>query len=365
MNSLGIYFHVPFCGKKCGYCDFYSVKYSRELACGYVDAVLRNIRNYSDSNYIVDTIYFGGGTPSLLNAEQIEKILSETSNSFHIAENPEITLEANPNTLNSEKLRDLHNIGINRLSFGVQSLVDKELKFLGRSHDSKRALTAVYDAYNAGFENISCDLMIGIPMQTHESMKYSISGLAELPIQHISAYILKTEKGTPFDCNEIKNILPDEDFTSELYLEMVRLMEEHGFIQYEVSNFSKPGFESKHNCRYWKCLDYLGIGPGAHSCFKGKRFAAEKNLRLFIDSCVQPNFITDETPCGFEERAMLRLRLRDGLNIGETGSHRFEIEKKIPRLVEAGYAEFNGTTLSLTPKGFLMSNSIIGYLIFD
>lgn len=364
MNSLGIYFHVPFCGKKCGYCDFYSVKYSRELADGYVDAALRNICHYSDRDYIVDTIYFGGGTPSLLSAGQIERILSVTSNSFHINNTAEITIEANPNILNAAKLRELRNIGINRLSFGVQSLVDEELKFLGRSHDSKRAVKAVNEAYDAGFSNISCDLMIGIPMQTPESMKYSICSLADLPIQHISAYILKTEKGTPFDCDEIINMLPDEDLTSELYLEMVKLMEEHGFMQYEVSNFAKPGFESKHNCRYWKCLDYLGIGPGAHSCFNGKRFAAEQNLPLFIDSCVQPTFITDEDPCDFEERAMLRLRLKEGLNIKETGAHRFEIEKKIPRLVEAGYAEFNGTTLSLTPKGFLMSNSIIGYLIF-
>jgi oxygen-independent coproporphyrinogen-3 oxidase len=364
MSSLGIYIHVPFCGKKCGYCDFYSVGYTKTAAENYTSAVLRNIRHYADSKRSVDTVYFGGGTPSLLTAKQISSILNEISAGFSMDADAEITLEANPNTVNPIKLSELHKIGINRLSLGVQSLNDNELKFLGRTHSAQRSEKAVLDAYNAGFRNISCDLMIGIPQQTAETMQLSISRLAELPIQHISAYMLKTESGTPFDCSEIRDMLPDEDASADLYLRMVQQLENYGFMQYEVSNFAKYGFESRHNCRYWKCRDYIGIGPSAHSCCYGKRFAVSRDIAAFIDADVQQTFVTDESPCGFEEYSMLRLRLKEGLDIEQTGSHRADIEKKIPQLIEAGYAEFDGKFLSLTAKGFLMSNSVIEYLIF-
>lgn len=364
MNPLGLYIHVPFCGKKCGYCDFYSVCYTKKTADSYVNAVLRNLRHYSDKTRTTDTVYFGGGTPSLLTAAQLEEIISSIKNFFLLADNAEITLETNPNTVTSEKLSELRKTGINRLSFGVQSLADNELMLLGRTHSAERAVKAVNDAYNAGFRNISCDLMLGIPGQTRESLEYSINRLADLPIQHISAYILKIEEGTPFSSGSIKELLPDEDETAALYLEMVRLLENHGFMQYEVSNFAKHDFESRHNCRYWNCLDYIGIGPSAHSCCKGKRFAAERNLSDFIESRIQNTIVTDEAPCGFEERSMLALRLKKGLDLTQTGSHRTDIEKKIPGLIKAGYARYDGRFLSLTPEGFLVSNSIIEHLVF-
>lgn len=365
MSNLGIYIHVPFCGKKCSYCDFYSVKYSPKTVSDYVAAVIRNIKHYSDLSRITDTIYFGGGTPSLLTPQQIESIISAICQNFKLSENVEITLEANPNTITPDKLSELYKIGINRLSIGVQSLVDEELNFLGRTHSAERALKAVSDSFNAGFINISCDLMIGIPKQTSDTLKYSIEKLSGLPIKHISAYILKTEAGTPFDSEEIRNILPDDDYTSDLYLEMTELLKQHGFFQYEVSNFAANGYESRHNCRYWECLDYIGIGPSAHSCCFGKRFASEKNLDNFILSDIQPTYVTDNSPCGFQERAMLQLRLKKGLDLTQTSSHRINIEKKIPMLIKAGYAEFDGRFLSLTAKGFLMSNSVIEYLIFE
>lgn len=365
MSSLGLYIHVPFCGKKCAYCDFYSVNYSRELTESYVQAVIRNLRYYSDKSRTTDTVYFGGGTPSLLNPAQIEMILSEIYKSFNIATDAEVTLEANPHTVTAQKLCDLHNAGINRISFGVQSMSAEELRFLGRTHSPERAKQAIEDACNAGFKNISCDLMLGIPQQTSESLARSIDRLTELPIQHISAYILKTEKGTPFDCEEIRSKLPDEEETAGLYLQMVSMLRSKGFEQYEVSNFAVRGFESRHNTRYWKCMDYVGIGPSAHSCNNGRRFAACSDLEKFISSDVQETYITDEAPCGFEERAMLRLRLKEGLSLSETGSHRAAIEKKLPELIKAGYAEFDGKTISLTPEGFLVSNSVIEYLIFE
>ena len=364
MNTLGIYFHIPFCAKKCPYCDFYSVCYSKQQTELYIDAVLRNLRYYSNKNTIVDTLYFGGGTPSLLKSSQIEAILNEVCNNFALSEKAEITLEANPAVLSPEKLKELHNTGINRLSLGVQSLNDEELKFLGRLHNAERAARAVNDAVSAGFDNISCDLMIALPNQTEKTLEYSINKLTELPIQHISSYILKVENGTPFDCDDVRSILPDDDMTSDLYLMMCELLENRGFMQYEVSNYAKSGYESRHNSRYWKCQDYLGIGPAAHSCYHGKRFSVTKDIESFIQNVHQDTSVTDESPCGFEEYAMLRLRLKEGLLLEKTAEHREEIEKKLPPLVKAGYILFDGKKISLTRKGFLMSNSVIEYLIF-
>lgn len=364
MNTLGIYIHVPFCAKKCSYCDFYSVCYTKKQAEYYCNAVLRNIRHYADKSTLVDTVYFGGGTPTLLIPEQISGFITEIRNYFNLAENAEITIEANPNTLKSERLLKLREAGINRISIGVQSMNNDELKFLGRTHTAERAKKAVLDAKTAGFSNISCDLMIALPNQSADSLTNSINILTELPIQHISAYILKIEENTPFNCPEIMNIMPDDDKTADLYLTMVELLKQKGFAQYEVSNFAKSGFESRHNCRYWKCLDYLGIGSSAHSCYKGKRFAVKSDLQAFINSPVQPVEITDNSPCGFEEFAMLRLRLAEGLNLSEVESHRSDLVKKITPLVKAGYIKYNGENISLTEKGFLMSNSVIEYLIF-
>lgn len=364
MNDLGIYIHVPFCGKKCGYCDFYSLKYSKDNADAYVQAVLRNLDYYGKPQTPVDTVYFGGGTPSLLSTDQLALIIERIQNRFSLEDNCEITLEANPSGLSPDRLKKLRYIGINRLSIGVQSMTDSQLQFLGRSHSSARAEKAVLDAADAGFDNISCDLMLALPGQTMKDLEYSVSRFCSMPISHISAYILKVESGTPFDCANVRSRLPDDELTAELYLHTVDILEQHGFFQYEVSNFAKPSFESRHNCRYWQCRDYLGIGPSAHSCCGGKRFAAESDLEKFISSHVQPVYVTDESPCGFEEYAMLRLRLRDGLDLRSAGEKRSMIEKKLPPLIKAGYIIFNNDIISLTPKGFLMSNSVIEYLIF-
>ena len=364
MEDLGIYIHVPFCGRKCPYCDFYSLSWSKKAAEDYVSAVIRNITHYSQPDRTVSTVYFGGGTPSLLTDRQLSDIITAVRQSFTLSSNAEITLEANPNTLNQEKIRAVRTAGINRLSIGVQSMNDSELKLLGRTHTAERASKAVRDAYEAGFDNISCDLMIALPGQTSADLSYSVEKLAELPIQHISAYILKPEDGTPFAESELINSLPDDEQTASLYLDMVSRLNSLGFIQYEISNFARPGFESKHNCRYWKCQDYLGIGPAAHSCFDGKRFAVPRDIASFISSPVQPAEITDEAPCGFEEQAMLRLRLTEGLDLRLFPEHRSAVEKKLPPFEKAGYIRFDGNIISLTPEGFLVSNSIIESLVF-
>lgn len=364
MSSLGIYIHVPFCAKKCAYCDFYSENYRKNTVSQYVEAVIRNLKAYSDKSRLTDTVYFGGGTPSLLSPEQIKIILDTVENNFVLSEKPEITLETNPNTVNFNKLSEFRHAGINRLSIGVQSMIDDELKFLGRTHSADRAEKAVIDAYRAGFENISCDVMIALPNQSADSLEYTLDKITSLPIQHISGYILKTESGTPFDCDEIKNSLPDDDLTAELYIKMTETLKNKGFHQYEVSNFALKGFESRHNCRYWKCLDYIGIGPSAHSCNNGKRFAVERNLNEFISNEVQKVTITDEHPCTFEEYAMLRLRLTEGLDLNAFPEHKDSILKKIPALIKSGYINYNNDNISLTPNGFLVSNSVIEYLVF-
>lgn len=330
----------------------------------FCEAVLRNIGHYSDSSAVVDTVYFGGGTPSVLPPEIIAQIINKIRDSFTLADSPEITLEANPNTLTPERLENFLKAGINRLSIGIQSMSDDELTFLGRTHNASRAEKAVLDAVSAGFGNISCDIIMALPGQSAEKLLYSADKISDLPIQHISAYILKIEDGTPFDKSDIRSVMPDDDTVAEMYLSVSELLRKKGFAHYEVSNFAKDGFESRHNCRYWKCLDYIGIGPSAHSCHDGKRFAIEPDLQEFIDSPTQQIYVTDDSPCGFEEYAMLRLRLAEGLRLDDVRSHKKDIEKKITPLLKAGYVKYDGETVTLTEKGFLMSNSVISYLVF-
>ncbi len=363
MNT-GIYIHIPFCAKKCRYCDFFSVQYTRSQAELYCNAVIRNIQHYADMDTTVDTVYFGGGTPTMIPPENYKVFIDTIRDNFTLADNAEITIEANPCTLTSERLQKLRESGINRLSIGVQSMNNTELAFLGRNHSAERAEKAVLDANRAGFGNISCDLMIALPNQTAETLTDTINMLTNLPIQHISAYILKIEENTPFDCDEIRSIMPDDDRTADLYLQTAEILNSKGFRQYEVSNFALEGFESRHNCRYWKCLDYIGIGCSAHSCHNGKRFAVVSDLQEFINSPVQPVEITDDSPCGYEEFAMLRLRLAEGLNISDVQEHKDDLLKKIPLLLKAGYINYDGENISLTPEGFVVSNSVIEYLIF-
>lgn len=364
MKNLGIYIHIPFCAGKCPYCDFFSVGYSKELVMKYTDAVIRNLVYYSKSKNTVDTVYFGGGTPSLIPAECIEKMLDAVRNNFRMSENPEITIEVNPNTVNRQKLKAFYDIGINRISLGVQSLVPSELKTLGRTHTAEKAVNTITDAVNIGFENISCDMMIGVAGQTTDSIKYTIENLSSLPINHISSYILKIEENTPFNTPDILNSLPDDDAVSDMYLFMVSELEKRGFMQYEVSNFAKSGFQSVHNNKYWKCEDYLGIGTSSHSCFENKRFAVKPDIENFISSPFQNIYVTDENPCEKKEYAMLRLRLKEGLEIYGEKFEYSDIIPKISGLVEAGYLNYDGKKISLTSEGYLVSNSVIEYLVF-
>lgn len=367
-KNLGLYIHVPFCAVKCPYCDFYSVSYSRKNENLYTDAVIRNLERYSGlcGGRKIDTIYFGGGTPSLLSAQSVRKILFSTFKLFNVENSAEITMEANPDTLTAAKLHEFYSFGINRLSIGVQSLDDSELLKLGRKHSSTKAQKAVNMAYDAGFSNISCDIMLGICGQTPETLNSTLEKLVKLPIKHISAYMLKIEPDTPFAENEniIKN-LPDDDQFADIYLDTVEFLENHGFKQYEISNFSENGFESRHNLKYWLCEEYIGIAPSAHSFFNGKRYYVPSELIKFTDEQFQTEIINEENPADFEEKAMLRLRLKNGLPLDMCGEKKDSIIKKAGYLKKEGLADLNSNAVFLTPEGFLVSNQIIEYLIMD
>lgn len=358
-GSLGLYIHVPFCLKKCPYCDFYSCENSLHKRDAYVQAVCRNLRAYGKGQK-VDTIYFGGGTPSLLKLDHIAEIIMTAKESFSLSLS-ETTIEVNPATVTAEMLCGYRAIGIDRISIGVQDLQDDTLETLGRLHTAQQAADAVYAAKHAGFDNISCDLMIGTKGQTKKRLTDTMEELTSMSITHISAYLLKIEEGTPYARSDMKFLVPSDDETADLYLHMVEFLENKGFSQYEVSNFALPGYHSRHNCRYWKCEPYLGVGPSAHSCMN-TRFYVNSNLDEFIKSHIQNTIIEDEAPCDKNEKLMLRLRLTEG---AET-SHFSEKQKKIiEKYVNAGFMQTNNNRVSFTPKGFLVMNSILTELLWQ
>ncbi len=346
---IGLYIHVPFCRKKCPYCDFYSVGYREELAEQYADAVIRNLRYY-DEDY--DTVYFGGGTPILM-ARQIPRILAEC----RIKRGAEITVECNPLEMDEETLKILYDCGVNRLSVGVQSAIARDLRVLGREHTFEQAKSAVITANRVGFLDISIDWIIGTPNQDHVSLAYTVKRFQELPITHLSMYLLKLEPNTVFGKRPPEG-LPDEDKTAELYLAAVGMIRSLGMEQYEISNFARGSMTSRHNLKYWRREEYLGIGAAAHSFYKGKRFAVARNLREFIESEHQLEIITDKHPNELEEKIMLGLRLCEGIP-----KELWERVKDGLPLIPPEYYRLENDRLSLTPKGFLVSNEIISTLL--
>lgn len=357
-KTTGLYIHVPFCKSKCPYCDFYSVRYDKKRAMEYAKKVIDNIRFYEGTKF--DTVYFGGGTPILL-ADEICEIL--TAIKPFITDNGEITLEANPCVTDNYNICSLKSAGVNKISFGIQSGVDSELKALGRLHNSKQAEKSVNIAFDNGIKNISGDIMIGLPNQTKESLSYTLDYMTDLPLTHISSYILKLEPDSYFGKNP--PTLPDDDIVTDFYLHVSDCLYKKGFSHYEISNYSKPGYESKHNLKYWHCEEYIGIGPAAHSYYNGKRFFCDRDLDDFISSPLQKTIITDDSPGGFDEWVMLRLRLKEGIDF-LAAENNFGIDKEffIKRLkkIPGELYCLTDNNLSLTEKGFLVSNAVIGIL---
>lgn len=366
----GVYVHIPFCASKCPYCDFYSARATAFEKEEYVKAVLDEINTGRRTaeyvgGFCADTLYIGGGTPSLLAGEDIFNIVTAAKKRFNMPESAEITVECNPSSDIELLVPYFKASGVNRISLGMQSAVEKERKALGRMSNKARIEEVTALLIKNGIENISLDVMLGVPHQTIESLKETLLFAVNSGAKHISAYILKLEEGTYFYKNRHKYTFPDDDTVCDLYLEGCEFLRENGFSHYEISNFSKEGFESRHNTKYWLLEDYLGIGAAAHSFVGGKRFYFEPSREGFING-EKPVF--DGTGGDSEEYIMLRLRLKKGLQISKTAALYGEnavksIIKKAPLLKKNGLAEFDGENFSLTEKGFLVSNSVISELI--
>lgn len=371
MKELGIYIHIPFCIKKCGYCDFYSVKWDEESENIYIHSAINEIKSYYElsSKYVVDSIYMGGGTPSIINPKNLEKIISAIRSIFTVEENSEISMEANPNSL-SENLKIYGEIGINRLSIGIQSLNDNILKRIGRIHNSKEALQAIDSAISFGFENINADVMFNIPEQTVDDINDTISQLITKKIRHISFYSLKLEEGTPMYSlkKDKKIVMPEEDLEREMYYAGRNVMEKHGLMQYEISNFAVKGYECRHNLKYWKQEEYIGIGPSAHSFLGNVRFSNPSELTEYITSgengVFERNTLEemDENDIKFEY-IMLRLRLTEGLKFADF-KNKFSIDFKeaykeqIKHLTENNLIESDDDAIRLTKRGMDLSNYV-------
>ncbi len=359
-SRFGIYVHIPFCHSKCNYCSFYSLTNCDKQISEYCDKIISQIK--SRGRHIarpVCSVYIGGGTPSLIGGENIAKILSAVRHSFTVTDDAEITVEANPDSCDEQFLKQIKNAGCNRLSIGLQSANSGELKTLGRIHTVDDVKKCVSDAQRLGFNNISVDLMLGLPHSTLASLNNSIDFALSLDVQHISAYILKVEPGTPFECMNIT--LPDDDSVADQYLFLCDKLKQNGYMHYEVSNFSKQNFQGVHNTNYWKCREYLGFGPAAHSFMNGERFYHNASLKEYMQNS-EPIF--DGIGGTAEEYVMLGLRISDGIYNDEFRS-RFgtdlpeNIFKTAKLLQNQGLCTVSDGVIALTDKGMLVSNSII------
>ena len=357
-DSIGLYIHIPFCAKKCLYCDFYSSILNEKVYKYYFSALLREIELWGKKiNRTVDTVYIGGGTPSLL-GEDILPLMSAIRENFSLSDNAEITAECNPN-LNTDFLYAAAKSGVNRISLGVQSGDNNRLKALGRTHTTEDVRTAVNTARKAGIKNISLDIMICLPDSNTDTLKQDIDFICSIKPEHISAYILKIEENTAFYKQKDILNLPDDDNSAEQYLTLCSELENRGYEHYEISNFAKKEYKSRHNLKYWRCDEYLGIGPSAHSFISGKRFYYKRDIRAFIRG-EKPVF--DSTGGDSAERIMLALRTDDGVLASTFPDCKKE---KISRFKKAGLLEFKDGKITLTDKGMLLSNSIISELIYE
>ena len=364
-KPLGLYVHIPFCKRKCNYCDFCSFadKTSGDME-KYTDALVSEILSYKDSRLFLDTVFFGGGTPSLLSGECLCKIVFAIKEAFTLKPGYEFTVEANPGTLDPEKLMLFKSLGVNRLSLGLQTSKENEGKILGRIHSFGEFLENFRLAREFGFDNVNVDLMYAIPTQTVKSLKETLELVLSLSPEHISAYSLILEEGTPLYKMQENLQFPNEDEESEMYFEITRRLKESGYSHYEISNYAKRGRESRHNLLYWQNGDYIGVGLSAHSYFQGRRFYNTDSLSDYLSSKglqIEYERERDDAPY---EYAMLALRTSFGLDNLEYkalfGVDFIETRKeKIKKYQELGFLTLSGQRLALTESGFYLSNSIL------
>ena len=389
-QPLSLYVHVPFCLSKCPYCDFNTYQGMEHAMAPYVEAAIEEGRLWGErlGNPPVATVFFGGGTPSYLKSEQLEKLLSSLMGSFPLTEGAEVTAEANPGDLDDAKLRAMLNMGINRLSIGVQSLDDSLLDILGRRHSAAEAVAAYRTARNSGFQNISLDLMFGLPHQSMEQWQASVRGVVELAPEHLSLYGLTLEQGTGMEQQVRRGLLPepDPDLAADMYEYAREAMAEAGYQQYEISNWCLTGYASQHNLAYWRVQPYLGIGPGAHSNLSGFRFHNVKlpshyagrvqnwsgmprqagvvvNEDLLQDTPTLEGYEATGPETAIAETMFLGLRLLEGMTLNDF-QQRHDVNlleiygTEVDDLVAKGLLGFDGECLKLTGKGFLLSNQV-------
>ncbi|MBQ3068004.1 MAG: radical SAM family heme chaperone HemW [Oscillospiraceae bacterium] len=395
-NSLGLYIHIPFCTSKCDYCNFYSIMPNGRIISDYIKAVCTEITFYKGINKTIDTIYFGGGTPNILNFKDFARILETIRKVFKVSSQAEITIEMNPNLVTNENMQDFRFLGINRASLGVQSFKDGDLAFLRREHnvsEAKEAITKIKTVC----QNISIDFIIGLPGQTAEQYEEAAILAQNYGVKHISGYLLKVENGTKFYNKQTLAKLPNDEETANLYECFVDKMNKYGYNQYEISNFAKASYESVHNLKYWECKEYIGIGPSAHSYFKGTRYYVSNDIYSYLKNMQQanqrlkfkkgalpPHLQTREKtfsifndsqiyytePCDlFSERVMLGLRLNKGVLLKELQEidgdeygkflERLQSNKELDKFLIK-----NNDRVSLSTRGMLISNYIIATLLY-
>jgi oxygen-independent coproporphyrinogen-3 oxidase len=378
MKAAGIYIHIPFCRSRCSYCDFATGLYESSLVERYVRALVHEIESWTavEAPLNVDTIYFGGGTPSLLSAEQLETILKAVYARFNVARGSEVTLEMNPGTVTRKGLRQFLSLGINRASFGAQTFDDVELARLGRSHSVNQTLQTFHLLRDAGFENVSFDLIAGLPGQALEAWRRNLDRALALKPEHLSFYLLEVHSGTPLaeHIRSGKQPKPDADLAARMYELMLERACDAGYEHYEISNLCRPGFVSRHNTKYWSGNAYYGFGCSAHS-YDGERnrWANERNVLSYVEAVERgADAISERTELTSDdiraEAVFLGLRLMHGLDTKQYQDSfgvdlRTEHETELQQFYEAGLIEFDGDILRLTRSGALLSNEVFAAFV--
>ena len=371
---LELYVHIPFCVRKCQYCDFLSGPSDEETKDRYIEALLKEIRAAEHTeNYEIVSVFIGGGTPSALKAEAIASIMRTLQEQFFFCEDAEVTIEANPGTVDLEKLTIYRNVGINRLSLGLQSTDAEELKLLGRIHSYEEFLKSYEWAREVGFSNINIDLMFAIPGQTGEAWRQHLYQVAELNPEHISAYSLIIEEGTPFAEQNLD--LPDEDTEYQMYEDTAEILERYGYRQYEISNYAKQGYMCRHNAGYWQRREYLGFGLGASSLYGGMRFSNTRRMQEYLKESRNPDQIRKDVTVllrneRIEEFMFLGLRMTEGIS-EKKFEENFDVRLMdvygniLQKYEETGFMEHIETKWRLTRKGIHVSNHILADFLLD
>jgi oxygen-independent coproporphyrinogen III oxidase len=361
-----LYIHIPFCVKKCIYCDFFSVSYDESTVKAYVDALCKELFFKKHPGGSLRTVYFGGGTPTLLPAASCNILFGYLRDNFPLSPDAEITVEANPGTIDESKIETLLSLGVNRLSVGVQSFNDNELATLGRIHSSDEALKSIASIKKAGLKNFSIDLMYGIPGQTTESWRESLTKAVELSPTHISAYELTPEESTPLSLliTSGKIRMLNEELILSMYNLAIDCLAGYGYEHYEISNFALPGYQCKHNLNYWNRGEYTGLGAGAHSFDKGIRSKNIANIKSYVENLKKGKFPETESAALLpeeisKESIFLGLRKTEGINIRHAQEQGLSLLDASGELIDEGYLKVTGDYLILTRKGIVVSNTII------